>query len=772
MQWSGDEGFQRGLAALQAGKLSEAERLLQAAVRAQPKHVPALNLLGVVLGRLGQNAQAVASFDQALATSPNSTEAWYGRGMTLLAMGRLEEAITSFDRVIAGKPDFAQVHLLRAKLLADLQRHDAALAGVDRLLGLLPNSAEAWLGRSNILFELKRYDEALSAADRAVAFKSNLAEAWHARGNVFNEAKRHQEALAAYDKALALNPKFVGAWYGRGNVLKELKNYSEALAAYDKALALEPNFIMAWLGRGNLLNGLKRSDEALIAFDRAVAISNQAKGIMPKRDLAQAWFGRGNALAQSKRHDAAADAYAQALGMDRQHAFAKGAFLHQRMLCCAWEGLDELIAEIEKDILAGRLAAEPFGWQAAATTPQSLRRCAELFNAERYPAKASGAVSRPARDGRKIRIGYVSGELRDQATSHLIVGVLEHHDKSSFEIYAFDNGWNDGSEIRRRIEAAVPTIIGISQLDDQSAAAVIRDQQIDILINLNGYFGEGRTGVFAERAAPIQVNYLGFPGTLGAPYMDYIIADACVIPPGDEEFYTEKVVYLPECYQANDDRKQIAGRPFSRGECGLPAEGFVFCCFNNNYKITPEVLNSWMRVLRRVDGSVLWLLEDNVSAVSNLRKETAARGVNPERLVFAKRIPLADHLARHRLAGLFLDTLPYTAHTTASDALWAGLPVLTRIGNTFPGRVAASLLQAVGLGELITTSQKDYEELAVTLAAEPQRLISIKRKLEENRSLLFDTGLFTRRLESAYKAMHERCRAANPPSHIHVSDLQ
>ena len=707
---------------MHAGNVDVAERSFKAILKRDPGHTGALNLLAAVLTTVGRFTEAERYVQRALERDASSDAAFYNYGLILKALRRPDEALQSFDRAL-------------------------------KINSSVP---ETWNSRGTVLNDLNRYQDAVVDFEKAIALNPHFAEAYFNKGKSLSLLKRLNQAAGAFEKALALKPGLAEAWVGLGNVLFELAKYDDALAAHDRALALNSNIAEGRVGRGNIFLRRKRYQDALTEFDRAVALNT---------DLAHAWYGRASALDRLKRHEEATEAYGRVLAINRQHPFAKGAFLHQRMLCCAWEGLDELIAEIEKDILAGRLAAEPFGWQAAATTPQSLRRCAELFNAERYPAKASGAVSRPARDGRKIRIGYVSGELRDQATSHLIVGVLEHHDKSSFEIYAFDNGWNDGSEIRRRIEAAVPTIIGISQLDDQSAAAVIRDQQIDILINLNGYFGEGRTGVFAERAAPIQVNYLGFPGTLGAPYMDYIIADACVIPPGDEEFYTEKVVYLPECYQANDDRKQIAGRPFSRGECGLPAEGFVFCCFNNNYKITPEVLNSWMRVLRRVDGSVLWLLEDNVSAVSNLRKETAARGVNPERLVFAKRIPLADHLARHRLAGLFLDTLPYTAHTTASDALWAGLPVLTRIGNTFPGRVAASLLQAVGLGELITTSQKDYEELAVTLAGNPPLLASIRAKLACNRDSLplFNTAGFTRHFEAACLTMWNQRRRGEAP---------
>jgi protein O-GlcNAc transferase len=316
-------------------------------------------------------------------------------------------------------------------------------------------------------------------------------------------------------------------------------------------------------------------------------------------------------------------------------------------------------------------------------------------------------------------------------------------------------------------------MVGISRLSDHEAATMIRQKRIDILVNLNGYFGDGRHGVFTHRASPIQVNYLGFPGTLGADYIDYIVADRHVLPPEHEAFYTEKVVRLPDSYQVNDSKRRIAERTPTRDELELPDSGFVFCCFNNNYKITPDVFDVWMRLLRGVEGSVLWLLEDNAVAARNLRLEAERRGIAAERLVFAPRIGLEDHLARHRRADLFLDTLPYNAHTTASDALWAGLPVLTCIGEAFAGRVAASLLNAVGLPELVTATAGDYEALALTLATEPSRLADIRTTLARNRLTypLFDTARFSRHIEAAYRTMWERAERGEAPAPFSVTAL-
>jgi predicted O-linked N-acetylglucosamine transferase (SPINDLY family) len=351
-----------------------------------------------------------------------------------------------------------------------------------------------------------------------------------------------------------------------------------------------------------------------------------------------------------------------------------------------------------------------------------------------------------------------------------MAGVWELHDKSKFEIFAFDNGYDDRSEYRHRIENAFGKLFDISKLSDLNAAKLIQAHEIDILVNLNGFFGLPRQGVFSYKPAPIQVNYLGFPGTLGASYMDYLIADKVALPDESKKYYVEKIVYLPNSYQANDNRREISVRQFIKTELGLPESGFIFACFNNNYKITPSTFDSWMQILTHVPGSVLWLLADNPIAKENLVQAAIARGIDSSRLIFAERLPLAEHLARHHLADLFLDTLPYNAHTTCSDALWAGLPVLTLIGSTFPGRVAASLLHAIGLDELITSSKDEYELLAIELATNPEKLASVKQKLAANRTIapLFDTPKFTKYLEAAYMQMYERYEGDLHPEHITI----
>ena len=412
----------------------------------------------------------------------------------------------------------------------------------------------------------------------------------------------------------------------------------------------------------------------------------------------------------------------------------------------------------------------PFSVFALPSSLDLQRKASEIWvNAKCPPSGALEKISKLS-PHQRIRIGYFSADFHNHPVAFLMAELFERHDRSKFELIAFSFGPDTDDDIRRRLKVAFDKFIDVRNMSDRDVALLARSLEIDIGVDLKGFTEDARTNIFAMRAAPIQVNYLGYPGTMGADYIDYLIADPMLIPASHQSHYTEKIVYLPNSYQPNDRKRQISDKAFTRSELGLPQQGFVFCCFNNNYKITPDVFDSWMRILAHVEGSVLWLLEDNEIAARNLKKEASVRGIDPDRLVFAPRMALADHLARHRMADLFLDTLPYNAHTTASDALWAGLPVLTQIGETFAGRVAASLLNAVHLPELVTTTRDDYEALAIELATNPAKLASIKQKLADNRltTPLFDTELFTKHIEAAYTTMYERYQADLPPDHIHV----
>ena len=576
--------------------------------------------------------------------------------------------------------------------------------------------------------ELKLFDDALQNYNFAISLKSTYSEAFYNRGLVLHELKRLVESLESYEIAISLKPNYAEAYSNSGNVYKELKQFTKALNNYGHALSINPNYVEAHLNCGIIFQELLRFDEALKSYEKVT-------------------------------------------GLDPNFPFIKGDIIHCKMRMNKWDSFFEDLESINSDVINNKFSATPFGYQGICISPMLLGKAASLFSLSKYPPKInqSNKVTKVSNQ-KKIRIGYLCGEFRHQATSILMVNLWEMHNEDKFELIGLDNGWDDGSPIRRRIEKAFDKFINISSMSDSAVVELIKHEAIDILINLNCFFGLSRNTVFSYKPAPIQVNYLGFPGTLGVTYMDYIIADKYVIPEYSREFYSEKVVYLPNCYQVNDRNRKIAAKVFTREELGLPNDAFVFCCFNNNYKITPPIFDTWVRILKSVEGSVLWLLEDNPYSLVNLRKEAQSRGLEPSRLVFAKRMELSEHLARHRAADLFLDTLPYNAHTTASDSLWAGVPVLTCMGESFASRVATSLLNAIELPELITTSQEQYETKAIELATNSEKLKAIKQKLERNKlnTALFDTQKFTNHIESAYEQMYQRFHAALAPDHIYI----
>jgi predicted O-linked N-acetylglucosamine transferase (SPINDLY family) len=450
--------------------------------------------------------------------------------------------------------------------------------------------------------------------------------------------------------------------------------------------------------------------------------------------------------------------------------YLPGDLLHTKMLLCDWQGLDSLDALVATRIVAGEAVADPFEVLAAPISTLHQRQCAEVYVNNKYPAGTIALWNGKKYTHDRIRLGYLSADLFQHATAGLMAGLFELHDRSRFEVTAFSFGPPSNDAMRQRLEKSFEHSIEVRDKSDQEIAKLARDREIDIAVDLKRFTNESRPGIFARRPAPVQVSYLGYPGTMGAPYIDYLIADATLIPKDQRRHYIEKIAYLPNSYQVNDSTRPVAVPRFSRRDMGLPEQGFVLCSFNNNYKITPQVFDIWMRLLRKVDGSVLWLLEANETAAKNLRAEARARGVGDERLVFAKRVGWDAHMARHRLADLFLDTFPCNAHTTASDALWEGLPILTCLGETFVGRVAASLLHAVGLPELVTHSHTEYESLALALATDPRQLSGIRQKLAQNRTThpLFDTALSTKHIEDAYAQMMHRCRAGLPPTHFYV----
>jgi len=675
--------------------------------------------------------------------------------------GLFDDAEKSFSRVVKKTPDYFDGLHLYGLFKYQRGQLDDALRLVQKAVRINPRSANALSSLGVILAHMSRYGEALSSFDAALKLDPDHVFALSNRCNALNELGRYDDAILISDRVLAINPTHADVYIPRGAALLNCKRDREALDSYERAIRLNPNFATAWLGRGNVFFDLKRYDEAIASYDRAIAL---------KPDLAKAWLGRGHVFNERKDYNQAFSAYDRAFKLAPELETVEGERLHAKMHLCDWSNFAEEYAHLMSSVRRGNVATAPFPFLAMPSSAEEQLRCAELFIKKKHPASARPAWHGEIYKHDRIRIAYVSADFHQHATSYLMAGMFECHDKSKFDVTAISIGPDDDSAMRRRLQSHFAQFIDAKSSSDEEIAHRVKSADVDILIDLKGFTQGGRAGIFARRAAPIQVNYLGYPGTMGADYFDYLIADPTLIPASQQNHYKEKIVYLPNSYQVNDAKRPIAETAYTRAEMGLPQNGFVFCCFNNNYKILPSVFDGWMRILKAVDGSVLWLFEANASAAANLRKEAQARGVNPERLVFAKKLPQSDHLARHRLADLFLDTVPCNAHTTASDALWAGLPVLTQIGGTFAGRVAASLLNAIGLPDLIASTPQAYEALAIDLAANPEHLALIKRKLSDNRltSSLFNTQLFTKHIEAAYTAMHERYQAGLPPETIEI----
>ena len=746
------------------------------------------NNRGTVLNDLKRYDEAIADFNRAIVLQPNYSEAFQNKAKSLTELKRQDEALAALDRALALKPDLAEAWVGRGNIFRNLQRHDEALAAYIRALSLNSGLADAWLGRGNVFYDLKRHDEAFGAYDKALSLRPDLAEAWLGRGNVHSDLKCHDDALAAYDKALTLSPDIADAWLGRGNVYYDLKRYDDALAAYDRGASLRPDNAEAWLGCGNVYFNLRRYDDALSAFDKALgrnpdlaaaclgsghvflglkhykqAFAGYDKALSLKPDLAEAWAGRGHACAELKRHDEALLDFDNALALKPNLRGVEGARLNAKLHLCDWRNLDAECAHLISSIRNGNANTHPFWLLAIPSAPADQLQCAKLWVATEFPTADLPIWQGERYSHDRIRIAYLSGDFQQHVVATLLVGLFECHDRSRFDVTALSLGPSDNSELRQRLEASVAHFIDVANRGDDEIAKLVRSLQIDILVDMMGFTSNSRPGILARKSAPVQVNFLGYLGTMGAPFIDYIIADRTVIPQDQREFYSEKIAYLPNSFQPTDQRREVATTQFSRAEAGLPQDGFVFCCFNANYKIAPAAYDVWMRILKRVDGSVLWLAAESLLVQQNLTAEAVARGVNAERLIFAPRIPLPEHQARLRLADLFLDTWPYNAGATASDTLWVGVPVLTLLGNSFVGRMAASVLNAIDLSELVAKTPEDYEALAIDLATNPDRLAEIKKKLADNRltTPLFDNKVYAKDIEAAYTEMYERCRAEN-----------
>jgi len=686
------------------GSFVEAEACYRELLSQNPRHADTLHLLGILLHQTERHTEAANTIARAISLAPDNPDYLNNHGLALRAAGQPEAALASYLKAMQLAPHDADIHTNLGNVYQELGRHEEAAGCFRRVLHGNPKDLDAWNALCHAL--------------------QSLADQNHAAG-------QYRQAEAAYEELLQLAGGQPHLYYNLGNAQRELSKSAEAVASYEKALKLAPHDADIHNNLGNVLRELGRLDEAIACYEKALQLNPQ--------------------LYHAKVH-----------------------LVHQKQHACDWAGLEADITEIRQwveEIPEAQIS--PFAFLSMpCTTAEEQRICAENWVNNRYalliPKRQEHSFAHARNVRSKLRIGYLSADFRLHPLAFLISELIELHDRKQFEIFAYSYGRNDATPERKRLEQAFDHFSDVTPLSIADTARKIHEDGIDILVDLTGFTQSTRSGLLALRPAPIQVNWLGFPGSMGKALFDYLLSDPFITPMDEAEHYNEQLALLP-CYQPNDRNRPVGKTP-TRADAGLPEPGFVFCCFNQTFKITPQMFDVWMRLLQSVPKSVLWLLECNRWAKQNLSNEAQARGIDPDRLVFAPRVPIAEHLARHALADLFLDTLPYNAHTTTSDALWMGVPVITCPGETFTSRVAGSLLQAAGLPELITSSLAEYEILALRLATEPALLQSVKHKLQASRDSmpLFDMPVFTRKLEQAYRHMWQRWQDGQPASFFSV----
>lgn len=757
--------FNRAGALRDLKRPDDALSVLDHLIASQPDSAPAYGARGNVQQDLGQLDLALADYDRALTINADLPDALYNRGNALLRLNRPEDAVVSYKRFLALSPNFPSGHIGLGNALRAIGRMEEALASYDRALHLNPESVEALTNRGSVLHELERLDDALAAYDRALSVQPQFAAARSNRGNVLYALGQFDAALADYDVALAgfnaaleAQPDYPDTLHNRGIVLQRLSRFEEALAAFDRLLTVKPLFAQGYTDRGIVLMALRRFPEALDAFDQALTLD-------PTN--ANALLNRGSVLQVLRRFEDAVQDLDAAEALRADLPWLPGMSMIAHLQLAHWRGFDDSRDAMLAKVVEGKRSAAPLLLHALVDDPELHRRAAEIYAAAEAGGLAAPVLVDTDRRGGPLRIGYVSSDFKNHPVAHLIAAVFEHHDRNRVEVFAFSTWTEAGDVWRERVMSGVDHFIDVSALKDAEVAARMRALDIDVAIDLNGFTEHGRPGIFACRAARVQAAYIGFLGTMAMAGIDYLIADEIIIPQEKRRAYAEKIAYLPS-YQANDDRLILPQSASSRAAEGLPDTGFVFCSFNQTYKLMPEMFASWMRILNQVPGSLLWLYVESEAAADNLRGEAERHGIAADRLTFARRVPLEDHLARLPLADLFLDSHPYNAGATASNALRMGLPVLTRIGDSFAARMGASLLTAAGTPELVTDTGESYEALAVALARDPDRLAGLKAKLIAGRetSALFNTAATTRALEDLYAAMLDRSLKGLAPDHI------
>jgi protein O-GlcNAc transferase len=778
------------------GKLQNSIESFEKALFLKPDYAEAYNNIGSVFKELNQSDNAIRSFEKAIEIKPDYFEAHYNLGQTFQDLNNIEAAIKSYEEVLIIKPDFAELHNNLGIIYHGIDKIDSARQHLEDAVRIMPEFVEAFNNLGHIYKELKLLDRAIDCYKNAVAINPEFADGYFNIGLVLQDQKQFDLAINNFEMAISINPNYSDAHFNIANILQDLgqldgavQSYQKtikikqdnteahyelgltfmqlgkvdaSIKSYEKALSINPNYGDVHNSLGNIFNQIGQLEKALLSYENALSISPEH---------AEVYFNLGNLMLDLNQLDNAIVNYEYALKLKPGIDCNFGNLVHTKMHLCNWDYFSDNLEELLEKINHNEKTISPFSLSALIDDAKIQLKNAKIFAKQKHPKNSALSKNYNYSTHKKIRIGYFSADFREHPVSYLSAELYELHNRSQFEIYAFSFGPDTQDVMNLRIKAGVDNFYDVRDMSYKDIALLSRSLEIDIAIDLGGFSANNRLEIFAITAAPIQINYLAYPGTMGADFYDYIVADETLIPEAQKSNYAENIIYLPSCYMPQDNSRQISDKPLKRQDFNLPEDGFVFCCFNNSYKITPKEFDIWMRLLSKVDGSILWLIKANKSSVDNLKSEAEKRGVKADRLIFADKLTIEEHLARQRLADLFLDTFNFNAHTTASDALWVGLPIVTKIGKGFAARVAASLLTSIEVPELITTSEKEYEALALDLATNPEKLLLIKNKLADKRSTapLFDTETYTKNLEKAYIRAHERYSSGLPSKEFKVS---
>ena len=817
MELTLNEALKKGVEAHKAGQIEEADRLYAAVLKAQPKNPDANHNMGVLYVGVGKIKKSLPFFKTALEANSSVGQFWASYIDALIKLGLLLDAKTVFAQAKSKGSQgqaFDQLEKRLSESSANLQdpptdqlqpiiniytqgQLQQALSDASQMLERFPNSVVLYniAGASNA--GLLQFDKAIDNFKRALKINPDNAGTYNNIGSALKEKGDLEKAVASYKKALKIKPDYAEAYYNLGIALKDNGDLEAAIASYKKAIKIKPDYSEAYNNLGVALQDKGDSDAAIDSYKQALkikpdfaescrnmgislqnkgnikaAIASYEEAIKLKPYDAETYYNMGVALVERGALDAGIKSYDMALNINPGHQVARVNKLHQQLHICDWTALAQ-----DRDLIAmlgtSTESIEPFTILSLEDAPERHRVRSQIFNKKLYGYKTPLLPTvKPSQKPQRLRIGYFSADFYEHPVTYLMAKVLEEHDRMRFEVYGYSIGPAKDDDMRQRLINAFDVFIDVRDMNDQDITQLARQDKIDIAIDLTGYTKNSRPSIFAYRAAPVQINYLGYPGTMGANFIDYIIADQTLIPMDSQKFYSEKPIYLPHHYQAQDNTLPISDYTPSRLDLGLPEDGFVFCCFNNNYKISPSEFDIWMRLLGHVDDSVLWLLESNKWVKVNLLKEAKLRGISADRLVFAQKVSHEKYLAQFRRADLFLDTFNYNAGATASHSLWAGLPVLTKLGEGYTARMAGSLLPSIGLSELATHSEEDYESLALALATDPERLAKIRQTLADNRlsTPLFDTELFIKHLEDGYQQVYQRYYDGKLPEAIFVPE--